>query len=119
MIIRIDNMEKFETNIIANELTNSNNWFDISINYELSEEFIRKFQNKVIWHYICQYQKLSESFIMELKNKVSWLYISRYQKLSEKFILYNYNLLEPRLLLCNCNITGEIKTYIKNKLNHD
>ena len=56
------------------------------MNQQLSENFIRKFQDTVNWDYISQYQKLSEDFIREFKDKVNWEYISEYQKLSEDFI---------------------------------
>ena len=61
-------------------------WYDISMYQKLSEEFIREFQNKVNWVLISKHQKLSESSIRECQDKVKWLYISIYQKLSESFI---------------------------------
>ena len=61
-------------------------WKSISINQKLSEDFIREFQNRVNWDYISEYQKLSEDFIREFQNKVDWYVISRCQKLSEDFI---------------------------------
>jgi hypothetical protein len=45
---------------------------------ELSEKFIREFQDKVDWEFISRYQKLSEDFIREFKVKVEWNFISRY-----------------------------------------
>jgi hypothetical protein len=53
---------------------------------DLSEDFIREFQDKVHWFCISEYQKLSEDFIKEFKDKVDWNYISIYQNLSEDFI---------------------------------
>ena len=61
------------------------NWYDVSYKYILSENFIRKFQNKVNWDYISKYQILSENFIGEFQDKVNWWYILNFQKLSEKF----------------------------------
>lgn len=61
-------------------------WADISEHQNLSEEFIREFQDKVNWLPISKYQKLSESFIREFRDKVNWLLISIYQSLSEDFI---------------------------------
>ena len=61
------------------------NWYDVSYKYILSENFIRKFQNKVNWDYISEYQILSENFIGEFQDKVNWWYILNFQKLSEKF----------------------------------
>jgi len=61
-------------------------WTSISENQKLSESFIREFQNKVFWYSISEYQQLSEEFIKEFKDKVNWHYISSQQKLSESFI---------------------------------
>ena len=61
-------------------------WVDISKHQNLSEDFIREFQDKVNWCYISVCQKLSESFIREFQDKVNWCYISACQKLSESFI---------------------------------
>ena len=62
------------------------NWYYISYQYILSENFIREFQNMVNWPNISYDQKLSEDFIREFKNKVNWIIISKNQTLSENFI---------------------------------
>ena len=61
-------------------------WLYISVYQKLSEDFIREFQYKVNWYRITINQKLSEKFIREFQNKVDWDNISKYQKLSEDFI---------------------------------
>jgi hypothetical protein len=63
-------------------------WYNLSSNYELSEEFIRKYKEKVYWYYIFTRQKLSVSFIIEFQYeaKVHLDYICICQKLSAKFI---------------------------------
>ena len=61
-------------------------WKDISLYQILSGDFIREFQDRLDWDYISRNQKLSESFIREFKYKVYWYNISKYQKLSEDFI---------------------------------
>jgi hypothetical protein len=53
---------------------------------QLSEDFIRKFPDKVDWDYISKHQQLSEDFIREFKDKVSWSYISIHQQLPEELI---------------------------------
>lgn len=81
---------------------NNQNWFEISTNRdELSEEFIREFQNHVYWGYIVVCQKLSNPFKREFKhliNKINveqirkdpenqnWGSISRHKRLSIEFI---------------------------------
>ena len=47
------------------------------LNNQLSEEYIREFQDKVNWHMISCYQTLSEELIREFQDKVDWYYISR------------------------------------------
>ena len=62
------------------------NWYYISYQYILSENFIKKFQNNVDCDNISSYiQKLSENFIREFQDKVNWYYISINQKLSINF----------------------------------
>ena len=60
-------------------------WNSISTE-QLSEDFIRKFQDKVDWSLISACQTLSESFIREFQDKVDWNCISSCQVLSENFI---------------------------------
>ena len=61
-------------------------WINISVNQKLSEDFIRKYQDKVDWYWISRCQILSEDFIREFQHKVYWPYISQYQKVSKEFI---------------------------------
>ena len=64
-------------------------WDDYTLytDNNLSEDFIREFQDKVDWLYISRFQTLSEDFIREFKDKVWWKNIFINQKLSEDFIL--------------------------------
>lgn len=64
-------------------------WDNLSRNYELSENMIRLFQNKLNWYNIARYQELSDNFIKEfieyqLKDHIST--ICKYQDLSEYFL---------------------------------
>lgn len=61
-------------------------WPYLSIYQNLSEDFIREFQDKVIWVWISEYKQLSEEFIREFQDKVFWEHISQFQDLSEDFI---------------------------------
>ena len=72
----------------ANEIlgTNYNDWVLLSKHEGLTEDFIRKFADKVDWEWISQYHHLSEDFIREFKDRVYWGCISSYQNLSEDFI---------------------------------
>jgi hypothetical protein len=62
-------------------------WENISIDYTLSEEFIREFQVQLDWQSISSYQKMSEDFIREFVNKVCWYRIPTSQSLSDEFII--------------------------------
>lgn len=61
-------------------------WEFISYSVTLSEDFIRKFSDKVNWKNISWSQILTESFIREFKDKVDWDFISYRQILSEDFM---------------------------------
>jgi hypothetical protein len=64
-------------------------WKEISKYQKLNEDFIKKYEDRVIWHYISGHQILSEKLIEKYKDRVNWVCISMFQKLSEKFI-YKY-----------------------------
>jgi hypothetical protein len=75
-------------------------WFYVSANKKLSEDFIREFRSKVVWDCISSHQKLSEEFIREFHNVLNWDDISRNQKLSEDFIREFKNKLNLFIVLC-------------------
>lgn len=62
-------------------------WCRISSKLELSENFIRKFSDKVDWLLIWQYQKLSKEFILKHQNKICWGCVIENQNLPADFIL--------------------------------
>ncbi len=73
-------------------------WDMMSRYSNLSEDFIREFQDKVNWDLISFYNTLSEDFIGKFQNKVNWNAISFRQELSENFVRkfqnkVNWNLL--------------------------
>jgi hypothetical protein len=62
-------------------------WSNIPKKQKLSEDFIEEFQDKKLnWIHISANQKLSEDFIRKFKNKVDWCNVSYNQKLSEDFM---------------------------------
>ncbi len=65
---------------------NKIDWYWISQSQTLSEKFIREFSNKVNWTNISRFQILSEDFIREFQYKVDWFFIQKYQKISSKFM---------------------------------
>jgi len=46
-------------------------WWVISDDYELSEDFIREFKDRVIWFLIFRYQRLSEEFLIEFIDEIN------------------------------------------------
>lgn len=60
-------------------------WDYVSGNSTLSEPFIREFQDRLDWVSISEFQTLSEPFIREFQDRVDWAMIFTYQVLSEEF----------------------------------
>jgi len=92
--------------------SNNYNWFNISSDYNLSEDFIIEFKTRVSWYYVSIYQKLSENFIIEFQDNVDWYWISYYQELSDEFIRKNISKLYKDYLLRNPVISEKIKQII-------
>ena len=61
-------------------------WYNISVQSGISEEFMREYSRKIDWIDISAFQKLSEDFMREFKDYVNWHHISMDQKMSESFI---------------------------------
>lgn len=75
------------------------NILDLAIREQvLSEDFIRRYQDKLNWRVISECQTLSEDFIREFKDKVRWDSISWRQILSEDFIKEFIDKLDPYLV---------------------
>ena len=64
---------------------NEDGWYFLS-KFKLSEEFIEKYQDKVNWDNISQFQSLSEEFMEKHFDKLNSKLISEYQVLPESFI---------------------------------
>jgi hypothetical protein len=79
-------LNQIEKHAIEKGILTIYDWSHISKRRELSEEFIRLYQNKLDWFFISMCQKLSESFIREFKHKVNWGMIAKYQNISEDFL---------------------------------
>ena len=72
---------------IINE--HNGDWGELSFNVELTEDFIRTFQDKVEWEGISFFQKLSEEFIQEFEDKIDWETLFLNQDLSYDFHVLN------------------------------
>ena len=69
---------------------NEDGWYFLS-KFKLSEEFIEKYQDKVNWNNVSQFQSLSEKFMEKHFDKLNSKLISEYQVLSESFIEQHKN----------------------------
>ena len=65
----------------------NNDWIEISKHKYLSEDFIRKYNNKLYWGWITMIQNLSDDFIIEFQDKISWNEISE-ERLNNLIIKY-------------------------------
>jgi len=61
------------------------NWYTVSKYRDLSEGFIREFQDMVFWKWISWEQKLSKNFIKEFKDKLDLKTMLREKKISQEF----------------------------------
>jgi len=92
-------------------------WNSISEFQNLSENFIREFQDKLDWNSISEFQKLSENFIREFQNKVNWFYISEFQKLSENFIREFQDKVNWFFISCNQKLSENFIREFQDKVN--
>ncbi len=91
------------------------NWEYISWRQKLLEDFIKEFKNKVNWDLISQYQILSEDFIKKFQNKVNWIKISIHQKLSEDFIKEFQDKIDWHWFKINKKLSEKFKEEMFNK----
>jgi hypothetical protein len=115
----ISYIDAIGSNNISNNNISSNEWRYLSERYNLSEEFIRKYQNKVDWIEISNCQKLSESFIIEFQDKVNWNLICLKQVLSAEFLIEYQNKINFYHLLRNKelgNYNKKIQRFILGKV---
>ncbi len=122
------------------------NWNFISFAFPLMEDFIERFQDKVNWDNIFQYQKLteefiekqikrprgtlffeywdiiikyqklSESFIERHKDNLNWYAISKFQKLSEEFMEKHQDEIDWHTISKFQNLSEEFMEKYKDKL---
>jgi hypothetical protein len=93
-------------------------WYTISQNVKLSREFLREFQHRIDWIWICKYQTLTEETILEFKDKVYPTGISYYQRFSNEFIINNLDMLRPEWLLSNTKLelSDQVKLLLQLKI---
>jgi hypothetical protein len=85
--LSIDNIEDFINNIMPQlNINELECWDIISINQKLSEEFIEKYQDKIIWGSISLFQELSWNIIKKFSKKIILKNLSENDCLNEKLI---------------------------------
>jgi len=80
---------------------------------DLSEDFIREFQDIIDWYWNSYSQKLSENFIRKYQDKVDWLNISAIQKLSKEFIREFSHKICFYSIMYNRVISDEVKEFCR------
>jgi len=82
-----DKIEDFINNIMPQLNINEFEFWDIiSINQKLSEEFIEKYQDKIIWESISLFQELSWDIIQKFNKKIILKNLSENDCLNDKLI---------------------------------
>jgi hypothetical protein len=82
-----DNIEDFIKNIMPQININESEFWDIiSINQKLSEEFIEKYQDKIIWESISLFQELSWDIIKKFSKKIILKNLSENECLNDELI---------------------------------
>ena len=66
--------------IYLNQLNGTNNWFEICMHYDLSEEFMEEFENCLDWTTVSMRQTMSEIFIRKYLHKLNLNYILCYNR---------------------------------------
>lgn len=85
----IDKIEDFINNIMPELNINEEHsecWNIISINQQLSEEFIEKYQDKIIWASVSLFQDLSWEFLQKFSKKIILKNLSENDCLNDKLI---------------------------------
>ena len=82
-----DNIEDFINNIMPQlNINELECWDIISINQKLSEEFIEKYQDKIIWESISLFQELSWDIIQKFSKKIILKNLSENDCLNDELI---------------------------------
>ena len=62
-------------------------WESISRNEHLTKNSIREFKDEVDWNFISLNRNLTEDFIREFQELFNWIFVVRYQKMSDSFVI--------------------------------
>lgn len=97
----MNNVVKGELDYILKDYDYNNlesiDWKCISIDQNLSEDFMREFQDEVNWYYISLYQNLSDDFIIEFQDRLDLREMLKHEIIAPEF--YNKLTQIPRYQL--------------------
>ena len=74
--------------IYLNELNGKNDWRKLSKNYDLSEEILDEFGDKIFWHTytVHHHNRIDRRMFKKYKGDLDWDYISMWHELNNEFI---------------------------------
>lgn len=101
------------------EFNNNIHWRILSgsSNLVLSDDFLMEFEDKVDWNWISSYKRLESKDLKRWKNKLNWGFISSNQKLTDEDI-YNYSyLLDWERLACKQKLSERVMEDMFDSLN--
>ena len=78
----------------GSELLTAEQLDTMTMNSQLSPEFLHEHRFELNWKLVCQYQVLDSEFINKYKNLINWPILLQYQKLSFDCIEENFNLID-------------------------
>ena len=87
-----------------------------AINWELPNNIIstiRKHPKRYDWSYICYHRNITEDFMREFQDYIIWKVISLRQKMSKEFIVGFVYKINFKLVLENDKISQEVKDYCR------
>jgi len=86
----------------------------ILVYQQLSEDFLIKYQDIWDWDFVCSDQKISEEFIEKNEHLISWYWICGYQKMSKQFIIKHWKKMNMISLNRNENLSKKLKEEISS-----
>ena len=93
-----------------------NDSFGTLLTYQkITESFLYSIKDQIIgikWSYLSM-NNLSENFIRDFEDKLYWFFISKYQKLSKQFIVEFSDKINSYGLSLNDNFSDELKEFCR------
>lgn len=91
------------------------NWMLLSFHYTFSYEFLREFKDKLDWRPICSHYKINNDFLREFFNYINWHFVARFQEFDFDFVKKWETELRPHIYAV---IENESLTYNKKYVSY-